>query len=87
MARYLKLSQAFLTRLALLALILSGQPARSTELLSLRYRNTLAGGVRNLSLVHGAFSFVTLYHKGYTIGGSTKLIYRYLPPDLSQTLV
>ena len=87
MARYLKLSQAFLTRLALLALILSGQPARGTELLSLRYRNTLAGGVRNLFLIHGVFSFVTLYHKGYTLGGSIKLVYRYLPSNLSQALV
>lgn len=85
--QYLKLVQQFLTRLALLVLIFSGQPARGTELLSVRYQNTLVGGCRNLFLSHGVFSFATLYHKGYSLRGTTKRIYRYLPPELSHVLV
>ncbi|KAK3179471.1 hypothetical protein OEA41_009757 [Lepraria neglecta] len=55
--------------------------------LPLRYRNTFFGGYRNIYIEQGLLGFVTLYHKGYSIGGSLKIIYRYLPPALSQVVV
>lgn len=84
---YLKIERQFLTRLALLLFILGGQPPRGTELFSIRFRNTVSGGGRNLYIDHGLVSFVTSYHKGYSIDGSLKLIHRYLTPELSQILV
>ena len=84
---YISLETRFLTRLGILALILSGQPPRGTELTSIRPRNTLKGGNRNILIEGGLISLVTLYHKGYSIGGTTKTIYRYLPKDLSSILV
>jgi hypothetical protein len=59
----------------------------SNELFSIRYRNTMSGGTRNLIIEHGLVSFVTSYHKGYSVSGSTKLIHRYLNPELSQIVV
>ena len=85
--RYLALETQFLTRLGVLALILGGQPPRGTELTSIRPRNTLKGGTRNIFLEGGLISLVTLYHKGYSMGGTTKTIYRYLPQELSSILV
>ena len=35
----------------------------------------------------GLFCFVTYYHKGYAIKGSTKIIHRYLPPEIGELLV
>lgn len=84
---YLANERRFLTRLALLTFILGGQPPRGTELFSLRYRNTLAGGPRNVFIDQGLISFVTSYHKGYSINGSLKLIHRFLPLNLSHTMV
>ena len=87
MQGYLQIARRFLTRLALLVYILGGQPPRGTELFSIRFRNTMTGGARNLYINHGLVSFVTSYHKRYSIEGSLKLIHRYLSPQLSQILV
>ena len=84
---YILIETRFLTRLGLLILILSGQPLRGTELTSIRLRNTITGGGRNILIEGGLVSIVTLYHKGYSIGGTTKTIYRYLPKQLSQLFV
>ena len=86
-ALYMKAVKRFMQRLAMLALIMSGQPARGTELLSLRFNNTQIGGCRNIFLVNEQFSFITLYHKGFAMGGTTKLVDRFLPVELSQILV
>ncbi|MCJ1280249.1 hypothetical protein MMC21_008076 [Puttea exsequens] len=59
-ALYMKAVKRFMQRLAMLALIMSGQPARGMELLSLRFSNTQIGGCRNIFLVYEQFSFVTL---------------------------
>jgi hypothetical protein len=64
--------------------ILGGQPARGTELFSLQLRNTIYGLRRNIFLENGLVSFVTCYHKGYNISGSTKIIHRYLPEAVSE---
>lgn len=41
----------------------SGQPARASELLEIRFRNTRNGGARNIFISHGQVGFVTAYHK------------------------
>jgi hypothetical protein len=64
-----------------------GQPTRATELLSLRYSNTLHGRHRNIFIEHGLVSTVTTYHKGYSINNTTKIIHWYLPKAVSELVV
>ena len=85
--QYLKQERRFLARFAMLVQVLSGQPARGSELFSLRFQNTITGGPRNVYLEHGLVTFITMYHKGYNIKGSLKLINRFLPPELSQRYI
>tara|TARA_R110002003_G_scaffold3278_1_gene25047 strand:- start:168 stop:1271 length:1104 start_codon:yes stop_codon:yes gene_type:complete len=77
----------FLEQLLLLIHITSGQPARGTELLSLQHSNTAQGHHRSIFIEEGLISTVTSYHKGYNITGSTKIIHRYLPKEVSELLV
>ena len=67
--------------------ITSGGPPRSKELFSIRYYNTVAGGLRNIFLENGLVSLVTTYHKGFALSGQTKVINRYLPYSVSKLLV
>jgi hypothetical protein len=85
---YLSLVDGFLETLLLLVHVTGGQPARGTELLTIQHRNPEDGqGRRNIFLENGLVSFVTFYHKGYSISGSTKIIHRYLPIEVSELLV
>ena len=84
---YLARVDQFLSRLLLLIHLTSGQPARGTELLSLRYQNTVLGHIRGVFIDNGMVSTVTAYHKGYSITGSTKIIHRYLPKEVGELLV
>ncbi|KAM0716822.1 hypothetical protein Q7P37_007625 [Cladosporium fusiforme] len=84
---YQKKVESFLERLLLLAHLTSGQPARGTELLSIRYKNTIHGQHRNLFIDHGMVSTVTSYHKGYSVTGSTKIIHRYLPKEVGEMFI
>ena len=84
---YVQLVQAFLRRLLLLVHITGGQPARGTELLTLRWRNSDRCEMRNVFIEHGLVSFVTSYHKNYSVSSTTKLIHRYLPPEIGELLV
>jgi hypothetical protein len=77
----------FLRRLLLLCHITSGQPARGTEILSLRHSNTEQGHHRSIFLEDGLVGTVTAYHKGYSISGSTKIIHRYLPNEVGEMLI
>jgi hypothetical protein len=77
----------FLQRLLLLCHITAGQPARATELLSLRHSNTVNGRHRSIFIEHGLVSLVTSYHKGYSMTNSIKIIHRYLPKEVSELLV
>lgn len=85
--RYLYRVDRFLERLLLLVHITSGQPARGTEIISLRYQNTVEGHLRNIFIEDGLVSTVTAYHKGYSVTGSTKIIHRYLPKEIGELLV
>jgi hypothetical protein len=84
---YLRQVDRFLQRLLLLVHITGGQPARATELLSLRHRNTIQGRHRNIFIEHGLVSTVTTYHKGYSVSNTTKIIHRYLPKAVSELVV
>jgi hypothetical protein len=70
-----------------MAYITSGQPARATEILSLRVSNTFHRIRRNIFIEDGPVSFVPFCHKGYNISGSTKIIRRYLPQEVSELLI
>ncbi|GKU14558.1 unnamed protein product [Fusarium langsethiae] len=87
--RYLSTVNAFLERLLLLVHITGGQPARGTELLCIQHSNPRdgSGGRRNIFIENGLVSFVTYYHKGYSVTGTTKIIHRYLPSDVGELLL
>jgi hypothetical protein len=42
---------------------------------------------RNIFIKEGLVDIVTSYHKGYTCTGSTKIIHRYLPPEVCELFV
>ena len=85
--RYVAMIDRFLERLLLIIHLTSGQPARGTEILSLRHHNTVNGHHRGIFIEDGLVSTVTAYHKGYNIVGSTKIIHRYLPREVSELVV
>lgn len=77
----------FLEKLLILIHISGGQPARAPKILSLQYSNSTKTGLRNIFYENGLICFVTYYHKGYSISGSTKIIHRYLPREIGELLV
>ncbi|KAF9729919.1 DNA helicase [Paraphaeosphaeria minitans] len=85
--KYISKIDSFLERLLLLIHITAGQPARGTEILRLRHCNTVNGHHRSIFIEDGLVSTVTAYHKGYNIGGSTKIIHRYLPREVGELVV
>jgi hypothetical protein len=84
---YLLKVDAYLERLLLLIHLTAGQPARGSEILSLRSVNTVNGHHRNIFVEGGMVSTVTTYHKGYSTTGNTKIIYRYLLKEVGEQLV
>ncbi|KAK1051292.1 hypothetical protein LTR74_016865 [Friedmanniomyces endolithicus] len=64
--------------------ITGGQPARGTEILSCRHRNTAAGSHRNVFIENGQIVFVTKYHRGVEITGDVKIIHGYLPREVGE---
>jgi hypothetical protein len=85
--QYFRDVDSFLERLLLLVHITSGQPARGTEILTLRHMNTSNGHHRSIFIENGLVGTVTSYHKGYNITGTLKIIHRYLPKEVSELLV
>lgn len=86
-SQYLIKVDYFLERLLLLVHLTSGQPARGTELVSLQHSNTRQGHHRSIFIENGHIGTVTSHHKGYNATGSTKIIHRYLPREVSELLV
>lgn len=84
---YLDSLSYFLEKLLVLVYMTSGQPARSRELLSVRYRNTEKGGHRSIFIENGLLVVVTYYHKGYNITGTEKIIHRYLPKEVGELVL
>jgi hypothetical protein len=77
----------FLERLLLLIHMTGGQPPRGTELIGLQHSNSAQGQHRGVFFEEGLITTVSSYHKGYNITGSTKIIHRYLPKEVSELLV
>lgn len=84
---YFNYIRQFKDLLLVLTHLISGAPARGTELLSIRYRNTDIGGLRNLFIENGLISLVPIYYKGYNLTAKPKVIHRYLPSEVSILLV
>lgn len=62
-----------------------GGPARASELLSIRYRNTENGGIRNQFIDNGFVSFTL--PGGYNANFQTKLVYRFVPREVGELFV
>lgn len=84
---YVQQASAFLRSLLLLIHMTGGQPARGSELLVLRWRNSETCDVRNITIENGMVCFVTSYYKNYSTTNSTKIIHRYLPAEVGELLV
>jgi superfamily II DNA or RNA helicase len=67
--------------------ITAGQPARATELCSIRYKNTAQGGIRNIFIHRSYVDIVTSYHKNIRQMGEAKVIHRFLPRELGEVVV
>jgi superfamily II DNA or RNA helicase len=85
--RYMDRVVAFREKLLALVHMTARQPARATEILSVRHSNTVKGGHRNIFIEDGMVVFVTRYHKGYVVSGDVKIIHRYLPCEVGELLV
>nr|GFC73079.1 hypothetical protein [Tanacetum cinerariifolium] len=84
---YIKLTYQFLESLLLLIHLTGGQPARGTELLTLRWRNSSYGHVRSIFADNGMLTFVTAYHKNYSASNTSRIIHRYMPPEIGELLM
>ncbi|KAH0542813.1 hypothetical protein FGG08_002861 [Glutinoglossum americanum] len=84
---YMDKMSLFMEKLLVLVHMSAGQPARSRELLSLRYCNTEKGGHRCIFIENGLMAIVTFYDKGYNIRGTEKIIHRYLPQEVGELLL
>lgn len=67
--------------------MVAGQPARAPEILGIRIRNTVNGGLRNIFVHDGMAYFVTSYYKNYRSLGQAKVIHRYAPREVGELLV
>ncbi|THV64024.1 hypothetical protein D6D28_10221 [Aureobasidium pullulans] len=87
--RYIHHVDRFRTNLAVLCHITSGQPARATEILSIRHRNSYEGGHRGVYIDGGLVSLTTSYYKGSTIAAKAdvNIIQRYLPETVGLLVV
>ena len=75
MSDWIRQVVAFRSQLLILMHMTGGQPARGTEILSVRHRNTVKGGHWNLFIEDGLVVFVTKYHKGFQMSGDVKIIH------------
>jgi hypothetical protein len=87
--QYMQSVNHFRTNLAVLCHITSGQPARATELLSIRHRNSYEGEQRGVYLDGGLVNLTTSYYKGSTIEAKAdvNIIQRYLPEGVGLLVV
>ena len=60
-----------------------GGPARSPEIHSIRFENSVNGGLRNIYWINSLLTFTTFYHKGFMQSGKPKVIHRFLPHEIS----
>ncbi|TWU70350.1 hypothetical protein ED733_000020, partial [Metarhizium rileyi] len=84
---YGRLLDRFREKLLILMHMVSGQPARATEILTVRMENTANAGTRNIFASHGQMCFVTAYHKNFQQSDQAKIIHRFMPPEVGELLV
>jgi len=84
--KYTSKVEAFLEYLLILIHLTGGQPARGTELTTIRYRNVLQN-LRNIYIEDGQVMVVTEVHKSQTIMDAPRVISRFLPSRVGQLLV
>ncbi|KAL6401746.1 hypothetical protein AUP68_00561 [Ilyonectria robusta] len=79
--------EEFLEILLFIIHLAGGQPARALELLTLRHRNTVNSGIRNILMDRGLLMLVAGYHKGFSKIERLKIIHRFLPREVSILLM
>lgn len=85
--RYRGQVRDFRTKLLLLLHLTSGQPARLSELLAVHQRNSVHHVHRGIFVEDGLVAVVTRLHKGYTISGDVKIVFRYPPREVGDLVV
>jgi hypothetical protein len=66
----------------------AGAPARATELLSIRYTNSVeVWNQRGVFIDNSTVSFVTAYHKGFSASQKAKIIYQYMLREVGELVV
>lgn len=83
--RYLRKVDRFRELLLLCMHLSGGQPARGTEMTTLRFKNGYLQD-RNIFVMHGQMVFVTRYHKSQSQIDKPKVIPRFLPWRVGQVL-
>ena len=74
--RYMGQVVEFREKLLVLMHIIDGQPARASEILSVRHCNTTRGEHRNVYIENELVVFVTRGHKEYNMKRDVKMIHR-----------
>lgn len=85
--QYGRLVDQFREKLLILMHMASGQPARATEILTIRFENTANAGTRNIMVSHGQMCFVTAYHKNFQQSDQVKIVHRFMPPEVGELLM
>ncbi|CAD0099048.1 unnamed protein product [Aureobasidium mustum] len=85
-ANYLRRVDKFRELFLFCVHVSSGQPARGTEITSLRFRNGVANH-RNVFVLDGRVMTVTSYHKSQAMLDMPKMVPRFLPWRLGQIAV
>lgn len=84
--KWLKQSANVMETLAVLMHVSGGQPARTTEHMTLTLRNTIFG-LRSLFVSHDTVVAVSRFHKGQNITGRGKPIARFFPLSVARLLL
>ena len=82
---YLRQVDRFLELLLGCVHIESGQPARGSEIMTMRHRNGLLQD-RNIFVIDGAVATVVRYHKSQSQWDKPKVVPRFLPPRVGQIM-
>ena len=84
---YLELVDQLLEHMLFLIHISAGLPARSTEILTIRHRNTATGGIRNILIDRGLVMIIVGIHKNLSQSQRLKVIHRFLPKEVGTLLI
>jgi hypothetical protein len=87
LSSYLELVDQLLEHLLFLIHLSAGLPARSTEILTIRHRNTATGGLRNIFIDRGLVMIIIGIHKNLSESQRLKVIHRFLPQEVGTLLI